>query len=139
MLIKQSPLKLCCLLTWSPGRQTLVFWRFSFLLLFHTSYSRLGILCKSRHHTVHWAPLGVLLSRPPDKRTLLLGLCFSQLAFYLFLPRCAAPHKRTYRDHGCTYNHHGPAHFCRFLILVWGFSWNFELRFLSRFHIFILV
>ena len=101
------------------------------LSLLHKSDFRLRILCKSRHHRIHLAPLGVLLSRPPDKRTLLSGPRFSKQSFYLFLPRCAMPDKRTYRNHGCTYTHHTPAGFFKIVLLVWGFSSSVQLGFLS--------
>ena len=70
------------------------------LSLLQKSDSELRILFKSRLHGIHWATLCVLLSWPPDKRTLVLGQCFFQSSFFIFLPHCPAPDKRTYRAHG---------------------------------------
>ena len=78
----------------------MVWRRFFFLSLLQKSDSELRILSKSRLHGIHWATLCVLLSWPPDKRTLVLGQCFFQSSFFIFLPHCPAPDKRTYRAHG---------------------------------------
>ena len=69
-------------------------------VLFCCRGSRLRILFKSRLRGIHLATLCVLLAWPPDKRTLVLGQCFFQSSFFIFLPHCPAPDKRTYRAHG---------------------------------------
>ena len=72
----------------------------SFFCCFSFSCFRARILLKSRLHGIHLATLFALLSWPPDKRTLVLGPCFLNRHFFLFLPHCPAPDKRTYRAHG---------------------------------------
>ena len=86
----------CC----APCRREIGFFRVPFFCCFSFSCFRARILFKSGLHGIHLATLCVLLSWPPDKRTLVLGPCFFQSSFFVFLPHCPAPDKRTYRAHG---------------------------------------
>ena len=62
----------CC----APCRREIGFFRVPFFGCFSFSCFRARILFKSRLHGIHLATLCVLLSWPPDKRTLVLGPCF---------------------------------------------------------------